>query len=265
MDDGRGNTLLYLPLLEKINMEYKKKLIALNIKKADNFAVILFFVSFILFGAINLFDKRTPVLTTGSVWFDSLLALGIFVVGMLAHEGIHALGGMLFGRLRPDQVKFGFDVRGMNLFTHFEAPMPMKGFLFTAILPCVVTALVPIAFLTAFGGLIPLGAACLLFAGCAGDIVTFVSALKQDKNALVSDHPTALAYYLVYPENALPEGFSATTEEEESALIVKAQNKPYESEKARKRSVMSKCFGILVFVALYVLVMYLLSLFMQFI
>ena len=246
-------------------MGYKKKLVALNIKKADNFAVILFFVSFILLGAINLFDKRTPVLTTGSVWFDSLLALGIFIVGMFAHEGIHALSGILFGKLSARQVKFGFDIRGMNLFTHFEAPMPIRGFLSTALLPCAITAILPCALLTAFGGIIPLGAACLLFAGCAGDIVTFVSALKQDKNTLVSDHPTALAYYLVYPENALPDGFSATTEEEENALITKAQNKPYESDRARKRSLMSKCFGILVFIALYVLVMYLLSLFMQFV
>ena len=245
-------------------MEYKKKLIALNIKKADNFAVILFFASFILFGAINLFDKRTPVLTTGSVWFDSLLALGIFIVGMIAHEGTHALSGILCGRLAPKQVKFGFDLRGMNLYTHFEAPMPMKGFLLTLIMPCVMTALLPIALLTAFGGIIPLGASCLLLAGCAGDIVTFVSALKQDKKALVSDHPTALAYYLVYPENALSEGFSATTEEEERALLVKAQNKPYENDKAKRRSIMSKCFGILLFIALYVLVMYLISLFMRF-
>ena len=95
-------------------------------------------------------------------------------------------------------------------------------------------------------------------------IVTFVSALKQNKNALVSDHPTALAYYLVYPENAVPDGFSATTEEEERALLVKAQNKPYENDKAKRRSIMSKCFGILLFIALYVLVMYLISLFMRF-
>ncbi|MBO4539636.1 MAG: DUF3267 domain-containing protein [Clostridia bacterium] len=246
-------------------MEYKKKLIAFNIKKADNFAVILFFVSFVLFGAINLFDKRTPVLTTGSVWFDSLLALGIFVVGMFAHEGLHALSGMAFGKLKPSQIKFGFDLRGANLYTHFDSPMPIKGYIATVIMPCVITALIPIALLTALGGIIPLGAACLLFAGCAGDIIMFFSAVKQDKNALVSDHPTALAYYLVYPENAVPDGFSETTEEEETALLAKAQNKAFESEKAKKRSIMSKCLGILVFLALYVLVMYLVSLTMQFI
>lgn len=257
--------MLYFPLHEKISMEYKKKLIALNIKKADNFAVILFFASFILFGAVNLFDKRTPVLTTGSVWFDSLLALGVFIVGMLAHEGLHAICGILCGKLAPNKVKFGFDLRGMNPYTHFDAPMPRKGFLPTLLAPCVVTALLPIALLTAFGGIIPLGAACLLLAGCAGDIVTFVSVLRQDKKALIFDHPTALAYYLAYPENAVPDDFSATTEEEETALLVKAQNKPYENDKVKRRSIMSKCLGILVFIALYVLVMYLISLFMQFI
>ena len=236
-------------------MEYKKKLIAFNIKKTDNLAVVLFFVSFAVFGAINFFDKRTPILTTGSVWFVSLLAFGIFVVGMLAHEGIHALSGMIFGKLKPSQVKFGFDIRGPNLYTHFASPMPIKGYIPTLILPCVITALIPIVLLTAFGGIIPLGAVCLLFAGCAGDIMMFFSAAKQDKNALVSDHPTALAYYLVYPENAVPEGFSETTEEEETALLAKAQNKAFESEKAKKRIVMYKYFGILVYLALYVIVM----------
>ena len=244
-------------------MEYKKKLIALNIKKADNFAVILFFASIILLGAVNLFDKRTPVLTTGSVWFDSLLALGIFVVGMLAHEGVHALGGILFGKLSPKQVKFGFDLRGMNLYTHFESPMPMKGFLLTAILPCAITGLVPVAIVTAFGGLIPLGATCLLFAGCAGDIVTFVSALKQDKNALVSDHPTALAYYLVYPANALPEGFVEATEEDEEEALIQSVGQPYYDEKDKKKSLLLKCLGILAFIAVYVIMMYLISLLMK--
>lgn len=244
-------------------MNYKKRVVPFNMKKTDNLAVILFFVTFIGLGIINLVDKRTPLLSTGSVWWDSLITLGIFIVGMFMHEGIHALSGILFGKLKPFQVKFGFDLRNGNLYTHFTEPMTKTAYMLTLILPCLVTAVVPMAVITALGGPILLGSACLLFAGCAGDIVMFFALTKCDKKALISDHPTALAYYVVYPENALPEGFTETTEEDEQEALRQSIGQPYYSEKERKKSILLKCLGILIFLALYVLAMYLISLIMK--
>ena len=91
----------------------------------------------------------------------------------------------------------------------------------------------------------------------------FFTTVKVDRKALIMDHPTALAYYLVYPEDALPEGFTEATEEDEAEALKNSVGQPYYSEKAKKKSILLKCLGILAFLALYVLAMYLISLFMK--
>ena len=242
-------------------MTEKRRVVPFNQKKTDNLAVILFFVTFIVFGIINLVDKRTPLLTTGSVWYDSLAAVGLFIVGMFVHEGLHALAGIVFGKVGVSAVRFGFDLKNGNLYTHFASPMPATGYAATLIAPFVITALAPV---TAFGGPILLAPCCLLLAACAGDLVMFVSVMKGDRKALIQDHPEALAYYLVYPNGNEPEGFSERTEEEEKEAL-KDSVVTYRDEKARKKNMLFKCLGILLFIALYVLAMYLLSLLMQFI
>ncbi len=232
-------------------------------KKTDNLAVILFFATFLAFGIINLVDKRTPLLSTGSVWFDSLIAFGMFIVGMFLHEGIHALVGIVLGKIGIKGVKFGFDIAAGNLYTHFIEPISARAYSVALIMPAILTGLVPIALTTAFAGPILVAPACLLLAGCAGDIVMFFSTLKCPKNALIADHPTALAYYLCYPENALPEDFIEATEEEEKEALKNSIGQPFYSEKAKKKSVLLKCLGILAFIALYVLMMYLISILMK--
>lgn len=244
-------------------MSYKKKVVPFNMKKTDNVAVILFFATFIVLGIINLVDKRTPLLATGSVWWDSLITLGTFVVGMFLHEGIHALSAIVFGKIKPSQIKFGIDLRSFNLYTHFAVPMPARAYSLSLILPCVITGVVPMAIVTAFGGPILLASACLLTAGCAGDLVMFFATLKCDKKAYILDHPTALAYYLAYPEGETPEGFEESTLEEEKAALEKSVGQPYYSEKGQKKNLLMKCLGILAFLALYVLAMYLISVIMK--
>ncbi len=232
-------------------------------KKTDNLAVIFFFASFVVFGIVNVADKRTPLLATGSIWWDSLLTFGMFIVGMFLHEGLHALSGIVFGKISPKDVKFGFDPRSGNMYTHFVSPMKARAYSLSLIMPCIITALIPIAVVTAFGGPILLGSVCLLFAGCTGDVVMFFSTLKCDKNALICDHPTALAYYLCYLENALPEGFVEATEEDEEEALIQSVGQPYYDEKDKKKSLLLKCLGILAFIAVYVIMMYLISLLMK--
>lgn len=244
-------------------MDQKKKVVPFSIKKADNLAVILFFATFIPFGIINIIDKRTPLLATGSVWWDSLVTLAVYVAGMAMHEGLHALTALAVGKVKPSDVKFGLDLKNGNLYTHFKTPMKARAYAGALIVPCIVTGLAPMALITAWGAPILLGSACLLFAGCAGDILMFVALLKEDKNILVADHPYALAYYVVYPENSFPEDFVELTEEEERAALKDSVVQKSGDDKAIKRSLLLKCFGILVFIALYVLAMYLISLLMK--
>ena len=57
-----------------------------------------------------------------------------------------------------------------------------------------------------------------LLSGAGGDAVMFMSVCRLKPAALVLDHPEAPAYYVLYPENELPNDFVEVTEEQEREL-----------------------------------------------
>ena len=213
----------------------KRRLVAIDTKKTDVVAIILFFATFVSCALINLFDKRTPVLTTGSVWFDSLIAFGSFVVGLALHEVLHALTGVLLGKIGWKDVSFGLDIKSGNLYTHFRKPMKVGAYKAALILPVMITGVVPLVFATAFGGIILLAPFCILTGGGAGDLMTAFALAKYKGETMIGDHPTALAFYLSYPDGKEPSDFVPTTEEEEKAIGGAETNDEKSKKKTQRR------------------------------
>ncbi|MBI5958553.1 MAG: DUF3267 domain-containing protein, partial [Chloroflexi bacterium] len=88
------------------------------------------------------------VLHGGTSFLDmSPLGGGAFVVvliGLLiAHELLHAVGWMLAGGFGWDQVSFGIDRKTLSPYTHIHAPMPARAYRIGAVLPGIVTGLLP--------------------------------------------------------------------------------------------------------------------------
>ena len=84
--------------------------------------------------------------------------------------------------------------------------------------------------------------------------------IKLDKKQLILDHPTAPAYYIVYPEDQVPEDFREVTAEEEKELQNNMNNTKGSSGGKNKGL---KIFAILVFLAATTLVIFLIALFMK--
>jgi hypothetical protein len=80
-------------------------------------------------------------------FLPSTLSVALVAVGMavllLAHEGLHAVGWVIFGRLSWQDVSFGLDRKTLSPYTHVNAPMPAAAYRGGALLPGVVTGLLP--------------------------------------------------------------------------------------------------------------------------
>lgn len=242
-------------------MEYKKQLVTFKLRTVENLSPALFLIAFTLGVCVNIPVMRRPLLLTDAVWWDMLITLGVYVVGLFLHEGLHAAGGLLCG-CKPKDIRFGVIVKQMMLYCHIEKPMSVKVYRFVLILPFLLTGVVPLLLSIFFGNIFLIVAFSALIAGCSGDLVMLASLSGLKGKQLIADHPEAPAYYLVYPENSLPEDFVEATPEREEELKRAMSAKPGE-RLGRGKNTGVRVLLVLLFLAIVVTVVFLFSLLMK--
>lgn len=118
------------------------------------------------------------------------LSLVLFVVGILAHEGIHAAAFRLVGRVPWKDVTFGFNRRAVIPYTHCRAPVTARAFRVVVLLPGLLLGIAPgvigvirgEAWLTLWGA--------VFTAAAAGDFLVLWIIRSVPPSARVLDHPT---------------------------------------------------------------------------
>lgn len=241
-------------------MNYKKQLVKFNINAISILSVVLFVVPFGAALLINLLWLKRPLLVTGKVYFDILMIIGIMAIGLVAHEGIHGLSAMLFGKCHRSDLVFGANVKQLILYCHVAKPLTVSQYMAMLLPPVIITGVIPLVISAFFGNIFLIIVFALLVSGGSGDLIMFFSLVKHDKKQLILDHPTAPAYYLVYPEDEVPDDFSEATEEEEKELSDAMQNTKGSSGGKSKGL---KILAILIFVAGAALTIFLIALFMK--
>ena len=236
---------------------YKKKLRVFGIGKINVCAVTVFFVLLIIGLSVNFWGTKAEFLATGSVAGDVGLSVALVLVGVILHEGLHALAAIVFGKCKKEDIEFGVKLKEGLFYCHCKKPVDGKAYCAILIIPLIVTGIIPFIVCMITGGLMQTAIFALMTAGASGDVVMLCGVLKnKDTERKIIDHPDATAYYALYPENDLPEGFSETSEEEEKEILSSAELKD-----GKKLGI--KILLIALFIALTALVLFLIGLFME--
>ncbi len=116
---------------------------------------------------------------------------------IVAHELVHAVGWMVFGRVPRAEVQFGFAWRTFSPYVHIERPIRADAYRIGAALPLFVTGLFPVILgtLTNQGWLTVAGA--ILVSGAVGDILVLWVIRDIPADAKVLDHPKNAGCYVV--------------------------------------------------------------------
>ena len=132
--------------------------------------------------------------------FQQFTALRSFipaiVLGVPAHELIHALGWLLRGRHSWKDITFGFQVRTLSPYAHLKVPTPASVYRTGTLLPALILGLLPYttALVTGNGWLASFGLFFILAA--AGDLFVLWTLRGIDGRSSVLDHPSRVGCYV---------------------------------------------------------------------
>lgn len=133
----------------------------------------------------------------GPLWdFETLPFLLLVAVGAVMHEGLHALGWMVAGRIPVRSFRFGVMWRYGTLYAHCDRPMSMRAYRLGGALPGILTGVAPWAAGLALDHTSLALAGALLTAGAAGDGAVLWASRAVAGGTLVEDHPTKVGLRL---------------------------------------------------------------------
>ena len=120
-----------------------------------------------------------------------------FVLGAFLHEVLHALGFLIFGKLKLSQVKIGIIWKYITPYAHCK--IPLKAFIYriALLLPAVLLGIVPslTAIIIGKSWLLIYGILFTVLAG--GDLLVFWLIRKVKSKESVKDHPERCGCYIV--------------------------------------------------------------------
>jgi len=118
------------------------------------------------------------------------IMIGLFVLGVVAHEAIHGFVWALWGTRSFSTIKFGMNLRALAPYAHATIPMKAGAYRLGAVSPALILGAIPSFlglltgnFLATFFGIIFLAAA-------AGDFLVLWLIRNVPSQSLVKDHPT---------------------------------------------------------------------------
>jgi len=125
-----------------------------------------------------------------------LLFLAVLVVGIAVHEGLHALGWILFARQPWKTIEFGF--KQLTPYAHARRPMPVTGYRLAIFLPGLLLGIVPGLVAIATGSTFLLATGLLFTFTAGGDFLVLWLLRRVPRSARVQDHPERVGCYVYH-------------------------------------------------------------------
>ena len=123
--------------------------------------------------------------------------IAAFIFGSFLHEILHAVGFLIFGKLKVSQVKIGIIWKFITPFAHCREPLKASVYRIALLLPGILLGIVPsiVAIIIGKSWLLIYGTIFTVLAG--GDILIFWIIKKVKSDEMVKDHPERCGCYIV--------------------------------------------------------------------
>ena len=168
--------------------------VAIDIGKANVVAIIIMVVAavvllvpfFLIWGKPSLGDFRSAW-----VWLVAMLA------GIVVHELIHGATWACYAKSGWRSISFGVMWKLLTPYCHCDEPLPIRGYMMGAVMPCIVLGIAPSIVALCIGSLPLLLWGIFFIAAAAGDLWMTWLLTKENPNSMVLDHPSEAGYYII--------------------------------------------------------------------
>ena len=179
--------------------EVKGRKVAIDIVKANIFAVAIMVVAAIVF-LVPFFwiwaGKKPIGELLGGIgnWGTAFI---LMFVGIVVHELIHGLTWAYYAKSGWKSISFGVMWKLLTPYCHCDEPMHIPGYMMGAMMPCIILGVIP-AIVALFIGSLPMLAWGIFFiAAAAGDIWMTWLLTKENPKSMVLDHPSEAGFYII--------------------------------------------------------------------
>ena len=179
--------------------EVKGRKVAIDIVKANIFAVAIMVVAAIVFLVpfFWLWKDKKPISELLGGFGDWSITFILVIVGIVVHELIHGLTWACYAKSGWKSISFGVIWKLLTPYCHCDEPMNIPGYMMGAMMPCVVLGVIP-AIAALFIGSLPMLVWGIFFiAAAAGDIWMTWLLTKENPKNMVLDHPSEAGFYII--------------------------------------------------------------------
>ena len=179
--------------------EIKGRKVAIDIVKANVFAVVIMVVAAVAFliPFFLIWKDRKPISELFGGLGEWSIALVLMFVGIAVHELIHGATWACFAKSGWKSINFGIMWKLLTPYCHCDEPMHIPGYMCGAMMPCIILGIIP-AIAALFIGSLPLLVWGIFFiAAAAGDIWMTWLLTKENPKSMVLDHPSEAGFYII--------------------------------------------------------------------
>ena len=159
--------------------------------------IVLLSIIFLVFPFVLFWDWQTFTKGFLSIYLALPYFIIAFVLGCFLHEILHALGFLIFGKLKISQVKIGIIWKFITPFAHCRIPLEASVYRVALLLPAIILGIVPsiIAIIIGKSWLLIYGTLFTVLPG--GDFLILWIIRKVKSNELVKDHPERCGCFII--------------------------------------------------------------------
>lgn len=122
--------------------------------------------------------------------FGYLKVIPLGFIGIVMHELIHGLTWSFFTQNGFKSIKFGFNVKTLTPYAHCKEPLKKKNYILGALLPGIITGLIPYVIAVIIKNDLLMVTSIFLFASAVGDWMVVYSIRNEHSEDFLHDHPT---------------------------------------------------------------------------
>lgn len=134
-----------------------------------------------------------------SLLLASVVSGVVMIVGILAHELIHGLTAVWYGRVRWRDTKFGMQWKSLTPYFHSTVPLKARTYRVVVLMPLIILGAIPYLVALMGGSLWLLVFSVFFTLAAAGDLMILWLMYSLSPDELVQDHPTKVGLLVVKP------------------------------------------------------------------